>query len=51
MTAILIHIIQCYPGPVLTTTTKDDVFKLTSDLRQRLGPIHVRNPQDGEATS
>jgi hypothetical protein len=51
MTELLIHIIQCYPGAALTTTTKDDMFKLTSDLCQRPGTNRGRNPQDGEATS
>ena len=34
-----------YPGPVLSTTTKHDVFELTSGIRARRGPVHVFNPQ------
>jgi type IV secretion system protein VirD4 len=34
-----------YPGPVVSTTTKHDVFQLTSGLRSRRGPVHVFNPQ------
>ena len=34
-----------YPGPVLSTTTKHDVFQLTSGIRARRGPVHVFNPQ------
>src|SRR5215472_13303561 len=33
------------PGPVLSTTTKHDVFALTSGIRARRGPVHVFNPQ------
>ena len=33
------------PGPVVSTTTKHDVFQLTSGIRSRLGPVHVFNPQ------
>lgn len=34
-----------YPGPVLSTTTKADLFGLTSGIRSYRGPIHVFNPQ------
>jgi type IV secretion system protein VirD4 len=34
-----------YPGAVLSTTTKADVFELTSGIRSRVGPIAVFNPQ------
>jgi type IV secretory pathway TraG/TraD family ATPase VirD4 len=34
-----------YPGPVISTTTKADVFALTSGVRAGLGPVHVFNPQ------
>ena len=34
-----------YPGPVISTTTKHDVFSLTSGIRARIGPVHVFNPQ------
>ena len=36
---------SCVPGPVISTTTKHDVFELTSGIRARLGPVHVFNPQ------
>jgi type IV secretory pathway TraG/TraD family ATPase VirD4 len=39
---VIIH----YPGPVLSTTTRPDVYALTSGLRARHGaPIAVFNPQ------
>jgi len=41
LAAIILH----YPGPVLSTTTKADVFQLTSGIRSRVGPIAVFNPQ------
>ena len=44
-TAMLGAAILRYPGPVLSTTTKHDVFKYTSGVRARLGPVHVFNPQ------
>jgi type IV secretory pathway TraG/TraD family ATPase VirD4 len=44
-TGWLASVIAHYPGPVLSTTTKHDVFELTSGLRSRLGPVHVFNPQ------
>ena len=44
-TALLAAIILRYPGPVVSTTTKADVFTLTSGLRSRLGPVDVFNPQ------
>src|ERR1700683_2269682 len=48
----LARVISRYPGPVLSTTTKHDVFALTSGLRARLGPVHVFNPQGiGDVTS
>ena len=34
----LARVINHYPGPVVSTTTKADVFKLTSGLRSRVGP-------------
>jgi hypothetical protein len=34
-----------YPGPVISTTTKHDVFALTSGIRARHGPVQVFNPQ------
>ena len=44
-TALLAKIILHYPGPVVSTTTKHDVFQLTSGIRSRAGPVHVFNPQ------
>ncbi len=44
-TALLAGLILRYPGPVLSTTTKHDVFQLTSGIRARRGPVHVFNPQ------
>jgi type IV secretory pathway TraG/TraD family ATPase VirD4 len=44
-TRLLAKIILRYPGPVVSTTTKHDVFQLTSGIRSRLGPVHVFNPQ------
>jgi type IV secretion system protein VirD4 len=44
-TAFLADVILRYPGPVIATTTKPDVFALTSGVRARRGPVHVFNPQ------
>jgi type IV secretion system protein VirD4 len=44
-TAFLADVILRYPGPVIATTTKADVFQLTSGIRARRGPVHVFNPQ------
>jgi type IV secretion system protein VirD4 len=44
-TGFLASIIIDYPGPVISTTTKHDVFLLTSGIRARIGPVHVFNPQ------
>jgi type IV secretion system protein VirD4 len=44
-TGWLASVILRYPGPVLSTTTKQDVFELTSGIRARRGPVHVFNPQ------
>src|SRR5215472_7131685 len=44
-TGLLARIILHYPGPVVSTTTKHDVFELTSGIRSRVGPVHVFNPQ------
>ncbi len=44
-TGLLADIILRYPGPVISTTTKADVFELTSGIRSALGPVHVFNPQ------
>ena len=44
-TAFLADVILRYPGPVIATTTKADVFALTAAVRAELGPVHVFNPQ------
>jgi type IV secretion system protein VirD4 len=44
-TGWLSSVILRYPGPVLSTTTKHDVFALTSGVRAWRGPVHVFNPQ------
>jgi type IV secretion system protein VirD4 len=44
-TQFLSRAIVHYPGPVLSTTTRPDVFATTSGLRQRVGPVEVFNPQ------
>ena len=44
-TAFLADVILRYPGPVIATTTKPDVYALTSMVRGQLGPVHVFNPQ------
>ena len=45
-TGLLAKLILHYPGPVVSTTTKADVFELTSGIRARRGPLHVFNPQN-----
>jgi type IV secretion system protein VirD4 len=44
-TAFLADVILRYPGPAIATTTKADVYGLTSAVRARRGPVHVFNPQ------
>ncbi len=44
-TAFLADVIMRYPGPVLATTTKADIYALTAAVRAGLGPVHVFNPQ------
>ena len=44
-TGWLASVILHYPGPVLSTTTKHDVFELTSGIRALRGPVDVFNPQ------
>jgi type IV secretory pathway TraG/TraD family ATPase VirD4 len=44
-TAFLADVILCYPGPVIATTTKADVYNLTAAVRNQRGPVHVFNPQ------
>ena len=45
-TGWLARVILRYPGPVLSTTTKADVYGHTVAIRRRLGPAAVFNPQD-----
>jgi type IV secretory pathway TraG/TraD family ATPase VirD4 len=45
-TAFLADVILRYPGPVIATTTKPDVYELTAAVRGGLGGVHVFNPQD-----
>jgi type IV secretion system protein VirD4 len=44
-TAFLADVILRYPGPVIATTTKADVYELTGMVRAARGPVHVFNPQ------
>ena len=44
-TAFLADVILRYPGPVIATTTKPDIYALTATVRAELGPVHVFNPQ------
>jgi len=44
-TGLLAKLILRFPGPVLSTTTKADVFTLTSGVRSLIGPVEVFNPQ------
>ena len=41
----LAEIIECYPGPVVVTTTRGDLHALTAPSRAAGGPVHVWNPQ------
>jgi len=51
-TGWLASVILRYPGPVVSTTTKHDMFALTSGVRAQRGPVHVFNPQNiGNAPS
>ena len=43
-TAFLADVILRYPGPVIATSTKADLYSLTSAARACLGPVHVFNP-------
>lgn len=45
-TAFLADVILRYPGPVIATTTKPDVYGLTAAVRAGLGGVQVFNPQD-----
>jgi type IV secretory pathway TraG/TraD family ATPase VirD4 len=44
-TAFLADVILRYPGPVIATTTKADIYSLTAAVRACRGPVHVFNPQ------
>jgi type IV secretion system protein VirD4 len=44
-TAFLADVILRYPGPVLATTTKADIYHLTAAVRAEHGRVHVFNPQ------
>jgi type IV secretion system protein VirD4 len=44
-TALLGKAIMHWPGAAVATSTKPDLFGLTSGLRARRGPVHVFNPQ------
>ena len=44
-TAFLGDVILRYPGPVIATTTKADIYRLTSAVRAQRGRVHVFNPQ------
>ena len=44
-TAFLADVILRFPGPVIATTTKADIYGLTSAVRAQRGPVHVFNPQ------
>jgi type IV secretory pathway TraG/TraD family ATPase VirD4 len=44
-TAFLADVILRYPGPVIATTTKADIYALTNAVRAQYGPVHVFNPQ------
>jgi type IV secretion system protein VirD4 len=45
-TGLLAKLILRYPGAVVSTTTKADVFQLTSGIRAKRGPVRVFNPQE-----
>ena len=44
-TAFLADVILSYPGPVIATSTKPDLYTVTSAVRAQYGPVHVFNPQ------
>jgi len=44
-TALLADMILHYPGAVISTSTKHDVYGLTSGVRAQRGPVAVMNPQ------
>jgi type IV secretory pathway TraG/TraD family ATPase VirD4 len=44
-TAFLADVILRYPGPVIATSTKPDLYALTAAVRAQHGRVHVFNPQ------
>ncbi len=44
-TAWLAFALMRYPGPAVATSVKDDLFTLTSGVRQAYGPVQVFNPE------
>ena len=44
-TAFLADVILRYPGPIIATTTKADIYDLTAAVRAQHGRVHVFNPQ------
>jgi hypothetical protein len=44
-TGLLASMILTWPGPVVGTSTKPDLFALTSGVRDRTGRVYVFNPQ------
>jgi type IV secretion system protein VirD4 len=44
-TGWLATVVLRYPGPVVSTTTKADVYENTSAVRSRVGPVLAFNPQ------
>ena len=43
--ALMSRLIMAAPGPVVSTSSKPDMFTLTSGIRTRRGPVWVFNPQ------
>jgi hypothetical protein len=43
--ALLSRLIMAAPGPVVSTSSKPDLFTLTSGIRESHGPVWVFNPQ------
>jgi type IV secretion system protein VirD4 len=44
-TGTLADVIARYPGPVVVTSTRGDLYELTARARAARGPVHVFNPQ------
>jgi type IV secretion system protein VirD4 len=45
-TAFLADVILRYPGPVVATATRPDIYALTSAVRARIGQVQIFNPQN-----